>query len=179
MAQQGQHQRHLAGGRPQPIEGRPGGGREGPPARAADISLLLLALHPDVALASLPPGRAVRVVTELALRVHGARPLRRVYWIRQSEHASVDPPVQATPPTTVAGGGTDARRNARNPGKYAIPRCSPEQPGSALAESPPRHRTEPTVGVHSSAARSRRVFGTILAPWTENYRARRRWTGPL
>src|SRR5207248_2917060 len=94
MAQQGQDHRHLVGRGPQPVEGRPGGGREGPPAGVANVPSLLPTLHADVAPADLPPGWAARVVTELALRVHGARPLRRVYWTRRKEHASVGPLLQ-------------------------------------------------------------------------------------
>src|SRR3712207_7574915 len=45
VAQQGQHHRHLVGRAPQPVKGRPGGGREGPPAPSAHIPPLLLAVQ--------------------------------------------------------------------------------------------------------------------------------------
>jgi len=97
MAQQGQHERHLVGRAAQPVEGRARRGREGPPARVADIALLRLAMHADVALPHLPSGRAAGVVTELLPRVHAAPPVGRVSETRQPEHASVDPPFHPQP----------------------------------------------------------------------------------
>jgi hypothetical protein len=103
VVQQGSYEGHWVGRRAQPVEGRPRSGRERSPARVTHLSLFPLAPHSDVPRADWPSGRAGRVVTELALRVHRARPLRPVDRTRQSEHPSVDPPLQI-PPTTVEGG---------------------------------------------------------------------------
>ena len=47
VAQQGEHQRHHVCRRPQPVEGRGFGGREGLATDHAPIALLRLAMHAD------------------------------------------------------------------------------------------------------------------------------------
>ena len=64
MTQQRQHDRHQVGGVLQAEEGRAGGGGKGAPTGGAAIAPFLLAMHPDVPLADLPPGRAVGVRAE-------------------------------------------------------------------------------------------------------------------
>jgi hypothetical protein len=90
MAEQGEHQGHDVHGRPQAIEGCAHSRSKSPATGGASIALLLLTMDSDVPLSHLPSGGAVRVVTELTLRVHRASPPDAV-WRFHLEGCTLDP----------------------------------------------------------------------------------------